>query len=793
MQTTWSDDIVQEYQRSLFINRDEIIANFKEKLAYQPGRSLPVIMLYGIGGIGKTWLVNHLKQVVCKDNVHGKGYPSAVIKFSESDARKTPDEILGTLSHEMFDEYKFSFPRFAGTWHYYTQKITQGNKNTQDIPTIVEIMAEMADIVLGVIPSAGTFVKAINVVGGAYRLYETQKAKKQFSNWYSEHFGKPKWGHYFAETPKNDLLKLMPDAFACDLEDAVLNYSKQLAKRSKKGLDQTHIPNKAVLFIDGYELLQTDRKADDWIRGLVSKIVGMCMPILLVVSGNDRLRWAMEDEFWKEGYHVTNSGAEFNSSRLEIWQLKGFDKETSKTYLAEKLNINNLANNNAIEEIYSMTSGIPLALNLYARLLSGSGGAGNMPINQVHKSVYETIIMQFKGKNDVLNVLNVAAIPRWFDQKLLLYTLGANAIEASRTIQLSSLVEEGPLPNTYRIHDLVRDAIISQMNPDDIDFLEKKIYSYFSGRVDELGENRFFFIVEQVYHQFRLDQIKGYELLAEYFKQAMQNYIPQRMRLLLGAVPSSGLNKEIELKILRLNADLLSREERSEEDLQKAEAMYREILSSDIVEDKDKAPVMGHLAKLTKDPIEAESLYEKASKLYESLNNRREMAIVLQNWGNFLASNDLNEAIKRQRKSAEILNDLLGEEYNSQYLKDLQSINNDMAMNYLELFKGDKKSEDAEKALEYLQVALDYAEKADSQEGVAYTHATFTESYIAMEFFNKSLEHWIESAIIAKRLNHFPLKKYLSEFLEEIKERRSKMNQIELSLLAEAEEQIKKW
>ena len=168
-----------------FIGRSDLIAVFERGLAVPGGtESLgtapgfaernrgsprPVIVFYGIGGIGKTSLRRRLVVLV-------ESRPStipAVLDFQVSNHR-TPGNALFMLRRTLGKEHKVKFPTFDIAYAAYWEKTHPGSKLAEEGSALLETSNDIAQIVgsLGVTSVVQLVPKlAIAVTkGSGYRL-----------------------------------------------------------------------------------------------------------------------------------------------------------------------------------------------------------------------------------------------------------------------------------------------------------------------------------------------------------------------------------------------------------------------------------------------------------------------------------------------------------------------------------------------------------------------------------------------------------------------------------------------
>ena len=304
-----------------FTDRDAPRSFFKKTLDnLQDNRfEYQVINFYGMGGIGKTALINEIKKDL-KDY-----YENVVFSYADfSDFKcQNPATLLLELT-KMFDCTEIPFYHFSFAYAIYFQKANKDLIYKQEkheiINTDLGLVAEFFSIIdglgiLGLIP------------GMVNRIYDLSYNKIHLNKELKEDLQQLE----LLETTKIETL--LPAFFAYDIKEYLKNNSTK----------------DIVIFLDTYEALWAngtcglDRiSKDSFIRELISHLPG----ILFVICSREKLDWISIDPDWNKA--------------LIPYQIEKFTPDIAEEFLVKC----NIMESDIRQHMINISMGLPYHLNL---------------------------------------------------------------------------------------------------------------------------------------------------------------------------------------------------------------------------------------------------------------------------------------------------------------------------------------------------------------------------------------------------------------------------------------------
>ena len=270
-----------------FTDRERETDVFRRHVASPVGRPLPAVAYYGVGGVGKTWLLGRLAEVL--DGLPDSP-PHARVdldrRASHAGRISEPAAALQSIAEQL------GVPCPAFTLAYAVLRHRQGLGDLPEFRHGGKLRAawEFADAAtddLAMIPGAN------------------------IGKWFASRLAAPVWerlretplGRWVETATGGDDLKNLRSERDCEkLHDG-------LFVRLLSDLEE-HLPTRegkacrAVLFLDTYEAVAAGAGSDGeqhrreaWVRDLYAPD----SPLLLVVAGRDRLRWAEVDSDFDPG------------------------------------------------------------------------------------------------------------------------------------------------------------------------------------------------------------------------------------------------------------------------------------------------------------------------------------------------------------------------------------------------------------------------------------------------------------------------------------------------------------
>jgi tetratricopeptide (TPR) repeat protein len=273
------ESLVEVAALEYFTNREGAIEAFERYLNAPAGTDLRVLTFYGVGGIGKTTLINKL----C-DNLRQAKIPHARFDLQTvRDPTQAYREALLQMRCNLESQFGISFPRFDLCLAVILAR--EGGEP----PPLVRINPILQD--------AFRFITSIfqaprEGLGGL--IDSSIRRLPQLEAYVRKVFNTEDVIHLRALALRDDqqLYEELIRRFAEDLKE-------NLPAREGKAC-------RGVLFLDTYEALWSGREIhtaqarllDEWVRHLAEYCLGS--GVLLVISGRDRLMWDEDNPDWRD-------------------------------------------------------------------------------------------------------------------------------------------------------------------------------------------------------------------------------------------------------------------------------------------------------------------------------------------------------------------------------------------------------------------------------------------------------------------------------------------------------------
>jgi tetratricopeptide (TPR) repeat protein len=259
-----------------FTNREKERDVLRRALALPRGQPLPVLMFFGVGGAGKSWLLRKLREDLPPH------VPSALLDL-EPRSGGTPfhTDSSRSLAYLRGQFPGVACPRFdlAYAWLRYKEGIKDEPlfKGGGVVGAAVEAIGEVASGALDGVPFVGMLVKKL-----AGKLRKTAEGTR-LERWLAE------------QTGQQDFLRLRGMA----AQEIYPELARRLLTDLAEGLPEREgYACRGVAFLDTVEKLRVGTPGDAqghereaWVRELVAPD----SPLLLVLAGRDGLRWAEID------------------------------------------------------------------------------------------------------------------------------------------------------------------------------------------------------------------------------------------------------------------------------------------------------------------------------------------------------------------------------------------------------------------------------------------------------------------------------------------------------------------
>lgn len=484
-----------------------------------------VLSYYGIGGIGKTKLLNVLKEKVIEINQKNDEKIIAV----NYDFSITTDQRMVLLNlRNLFVQQGFEFPLWDFAEKQYSKITGQHSilvdnsvdkKNTMDNP-YVDLLVECVN---SIIPGTTLVLKAITATKSV--IGDAETARKKLSEVIRKYFNNNEDDFSIqikemSTLGAEELLARFPDFFAIDLKNNIVS-----AKLPVVIMLDTY-----EKLVDTYKYLGYGEMQDDWLR---EDIVDVVPGVLWVIAGRECLHWEKRDSSW--------------NGCIETHRLGDLAKEDSCEFLKyAKIPIG------LWDDIFELTQGTPLFLDLCVDMYYDLEGntEGDITIemiagkNRSKERLLERYVRYMSiDEREILEV--EAMLGTWNDEQHKLIErickkcfgrYNENLYKESLTHSIIYVDEK----DNYILHDVVRQAIIQNMESRTKDYIFEEVYRY----VVEMNDYwlDYYQEMKNLLRKIDLDQIseelvqKVISEILVYFEKKKKLYIPdtELVRLIYG-------------------------------------------------------------------------------------------------------------------------------------------------------------------------------------------------------------------------------------------------------------------
>jgi len=272
-----------------FTGREDVQAVFQRLLNLDAPTPLPVLMYYGVGGMGKSWLLKRLRSGLKE----GSGLPSALIDFDSALNGSSFHRDIGALLAEIWRQFDVECPRFELAYSMMRFKQGAGDKpllrGSGHASTAWELCQEGGQALLNGVPGGNLIVWASRKIAGAAgsKLKDTALGMFLLSSAGNEEY------LTLNRVTAQEIYPLLADLLGRDLEE-------KLPERAGKSC-------RGVIFLDTFEAVRVGALGDaqqQFVEKPIRDIFGNLNPVLLVIAGRDLLTWHEVDSEWEDARNL---------------------------------------------------------------------------------------------------------------------------------------------------------------------------------------------------------------------------------------------------------------------------------------------------------------------------------------------------------------------------------------------------------------------------------------------------------------------------------------------------------
>jgi len=525
--------------RKPFVDRIEELRHLNRALKYD-GEESQVLVFTGIGGMGKTALRIALEEQILKPSK----IPYAVLDY-DGDPNLRPIEATLRAIRRQLGRQKIKTPVFDFLYARYFELSTGLKLSATNFPPELE---GVVNILKG-IPGFGNVTQILH---GLSQLGLVAKERLQHKEWL----------YRIRDLEPREVLNLLPEVLAEDLEEVMLSQTLKPIKAS-----EFRIP----LLLDAYELL-SDSHIDDTLH---RKLLLLTPHLLRVIFTRTPLPW--EHTFPKE----------WRGKITHFPSLDDLSQEDAMIFLRKK----DITSADLQEHLYQLTGGYPLHLELCADIcreikeasnrepeiqdFEGATQAKNLTEELVHRLLRQLT-------DNERDLMGLAAYPRWVSEEIL-EVLSSVPESVPRIFKkftgLSMFYPHAEISDAYVIRKEVRECLMLQQRKERLwKERHRKLSQFHRKRWEE--NQSFYHFREVLYHGFYENSEHAMKMFEEHFWKFLKKFSFGDAEGLIEAVPIDTLNEKQKRKIDNARARFLSSSTRSQQSLETAKHLYEALIAS---------------------------------------------------------------------------------------------------------------------------------------------------------------------------------------------------------------------
>ncbi len=410
----------------VFLDRDKARKEFwnRYEMVDKAG-DFQIVMYYGLGGMGKTSLLHEIEREIEDKKIN------AIWEHYDFSDGHDPVTVLKTISKDLKEKYKFSFPVLSYALYSYYLKCGEDpnspevDKIIDDIPFLRESFA-----LCNVIPGVGSITEPLEYF--INKLSSTVHAQK-----------KAKIREYIERINNATKEKIHDDIPLIFVNELNENLDKYKSGRPV-----------FILMFDTYErlvnelsLVGTPKENDLWLRDDVEGILLRIDKLLCVFAGRETLKWSESDPDW-------------DNEVLAQIEIDTLDTENSKNLLQAY----GITDKQIIAKICKVTQGVPLYLDICIDIYNNAKSSGkeispDLFENKIDKMAQKLMTYMDDAEKDVLYLLS--CLGRWSSEEFyeINRILDQNSVNASIYNKVLELTFVRKDENSYFIHQTMQEIL----------------------------------------------------------------------------------------------------------------------------------------------------------------------------------------------------------------------------------------------------------------------------------------------------------------------------------------------
>jgi len=467
-------DLRQQHKKNTFVGRENEIDVFEHMLDKGESHTAPILNIYGIGGIGKSTLLQKYFWL-CKKNdivyasVDGRDERIKIGIVNGQVLCNLP-ELLQIWRNQLDTDRKSKnfnvFDNYIERFNKTIKKYWAGDR--ANIPGL-DLMENFSGNATG-----GLIGASIGGFPGVILGAAIGSAAQKLAN---------------AIGRTSHILKSA--GLTNDEIEFCLNIEKNLAKSFVKGVNKLCVQHgRLVLFIDTFEMIESFQR---WLVNIFFN-TDININVRFVIAGRELLNKAIWNE-WKYLIHE--------------FELEPFSKEIVSQFLAK----HGIDNNNTLKKVQQVSNGVPWAMALLTENLTIMDGDWQAVLEkglpyEISKQMVERFLDQIQDEKERL-FIEICAIPLSFDVDLIETIMAEQfpGMTAWRKIMQYSFFGTLPSGRNFMLNPL-REFIVDLLKverPLRLEQWNSRACKYYQKAISFSEKRLEGFIWEYLYHSFFMD------------------------------------------------------------------------------------------------------------------------------------------------------------------------------------------------------------------------------------------------------------------------------------------------